>query len=163
VYLHAAWFILSIAAVPPLSSEQIKFMETWGLTYLIFAGRALHLSYEPIFLKALFLADVPALLLAEIPLALILIPIEIAFHISTYAKSYVAAACMLLVGSCQWLLIGGVMHARLESRKRKNWFLQMLKRHIVIVIALIVLFVAIATAYLISGPCLYLPSCNPVY
>jgi hypothetical protein len=70
--------------------------------FTIFAGRWFHFHYEPLIVKVLWAADLPALLLAVLP-ALLVSPVVSLVHLGTFERSYVAAGEFLVAGSLQWL------------------------------------------------------------
>ena len=71
----------------------------------MFAGRAFHFTYQSVDLKALVVADLPAGMV-QLPLGLLLSPIIKILHIGTYAASYVGAAILFILATCQWLVVG---------------------------------------------------------
>jgi hypothetical protein len=81
----------------------------------LFAGRPFHFHYESLSLQMLFIVDLPSELAAIVP-AIVLHPVLTAFHLGHYVGSYLGAAIELLVSSCQWLIIGGLVKPRLEPR-----------------------------------------------
>ncbi len=144
VCLHAAWFFLAIANMSPPAPALAQFLDNGGWSSAtVFAGRPFHFTYELMFLKAIVLVDMPSML-AAIPIGLLLSPLEKAFHVGSYVASYVEAALLLLLASCQWLAIGSVLHSWLKSRHSGTWFLQRLDRYFVILIVFVFLFTVIA-------------------
>src|SRR5215472_4886874 len=145
VCLHAAWFFLAIANMSPPSRAFAKWLEslTWS-DMTLFAGRPFHLYYESLAMKALFLADLPSMLV-EIPIGLLAMPLLRPFHMDLYSSSYVDAALMLVVASCQWLAVGRILESWLSPSNWGKSFMVWLQRNFVLVVATILLFSAVAT------------------
>jgi hypothetical protein len=120
VGIHAAWFFLAIAnmsAPNPAFGWLLDASGPWTTSLL--AGRPFHFSYESLSLKLLFVLDLPALI-AAIPIAIVGDVLLTALHVGSYAGSYFGAAIWLLVSSCQWLAIGGLLQARRNSRPARS-------------------------------------------
>ena len=77
----------------------------WASTTLL-AGRPFHLHYESALLKAVFLADMPALIFC-VALGLMMFPFSLLLgEPPAFVGSYIAAAVLLVAASLQWLLVG---------------------------------------------------------
>jgi len=144
VCLHAAWFLLAIANMSPPAPGLAKFFDRGGgSSATVFAGRPFHFTYESMFLKALLLVDMPSML-ASVPFDfLLLAPVEKALHVKTFAGSYVDAIVLLIIASCQWLVIGSFIDTRLKSFSWGRRGLQRFDRYFIVVIALVLLFTVI--------------------
>ena len=117
VALHAVWFFAAVHAMGPPSRATAQFWDSLqGADWTIFAGRTFHFHYEPLIVKLLFAADLPAQLLAILP-ALLIAPLMRLAHLGTFEASYVAAGGFLIAGSLQWLAIGRRLEVRWQQRK----------------------------------------------
>lgn len=144
VFLHAAWFLLVLANMSPPAPDLAQFLQRGGWSSAtVFAGRPFHFEYESVFLKLLFLIDLPSALVA-IPLDFATGSLARMLHMSLNTRSYVAAAELLLVASFEWLLIGHAIHDSLASRGKGTWLIQKLNRHFIVVMSCIALFILIA-------------------
>src|SRR5262245_39515026 len=113
VCLHASWFLLAVANMSPPSRDLASILDSgvWSSAALL-AGRPFHFTYESMFLKALLLLDLPALLIAGVVLA----PIRVLFpSLGHYVDSYFAAGEWLLAGSLQWLVLGAFLETRFHT------------------------------------------------
>jgi len=134
VALHACWFFLAVANMSPPSRAEAKFLENFsGSTGALFAGRPYHFHYESHALQILMLADMPSMIAAT-PVALLTVPLLRLAHLDSYSGSYVAAALMLLVSSCQWLLIGGLVESRLSSFDSARSLLDLVHRYFALIV-----------------------------
>ena len=116
VGLHAVWFFAAIAAMGPPSRTAAQFWDSLqGADWTIFAGRAFHFHYEPLIVKALWAADLPALIMALLP-ALLISPL-LHLALGTFEASYVAAGGFLIAGSLQGLAIGRRLEVRWQQRR----------------------------------------------
>jgi hypothetical protein len=114
--LHAVWFFVAVHAMGPPSRAAAQFWDSFqGADWTIFAGRTFHFHYEPLIVKLLWAADLPALLMAILP-ALLMAPLIRLAHLGTFETSYVAAD-FLIAGSLQWLAIGRRLEVRWRQRK----------------------------------------------
>src|SRR5215475_7793034 len=87
--LHAAWFFLAIANMSPPSRALGAFFDRGGgSTAALLAGRPFHFEYESIFLKLLFLMDLPSIV-AAFPLSVVSAPLVVLFRVGHYYGSYV--------------------------------------------------------------------------
>lgn len=144
VCLHAAWFLLAIANMSPPAPSFAKFLDSGGWSSAtVFAGRPFHFTYESVFLKALLVVDTPSMLVG-IPLGFLSAPIERVLHVGFFVGSYVDAVALLLVGTCQWLVVGNLIDIRLKSHPFWARALPGLNRFFVIVMMLVLLFAVIA-------------------
>jgi hypothetical protein len=103
VSIHSAWFFIAIARMGSPCPE----CGTWAAnsSTTLVAGRPFHFAYEPLMVRILWTADMPAMIAmipASIATALLLWP----FHMGFYRESYVYAALMLVGATAQWLIIG---------------------------------------------------------
>jgi hypothetical protein len=119
VGIHAAWFFLAVANMG-LPKPAFGFPDTgqWAFrtsNESLLAGRPFHFHYEPLSVKVLFVADLPALI-AAVPVAMVVNVLLIPLRVSRYVGSYFGAVIWLLASSCQWLLIGHLLQARRNSR-----------------------------------------------
>jgi hypothetical protein len=115
--LHAVWFFAALHAMGPASRAAAQFWDTVeGADWTIFAGRTFHFTYEPMVVKLLWAADLPALLLTILP-DLLAAPLIRLAHLGTFESSYVAAGEFLIAGSLQWLAIGRWLEVRWYQRK----------------------------------------------
>jgi hypothetical protein len=118
--LHAAWFLLAVANMSPPSPALGKFLESvQGSTTTLFAGRPFHFHHESIVLQILILADLPSALV-QVLLTLLALPLLKMVHLSLYTASYVDAGCLLLIATCQWLMIGYAVETWMISRQRER-------------------------------------------
>lgn len=119
VWIHAAWFFLAVANMgPPNPAFELPDTGPWALrtsNTSLLAGRPFHFRYEPLSVKVLIVADLPALL-AAVPIALVVDMLLISLRVSGYVGSYFGAVIWLLASSCQWLLIGGLLQARRNTQ-----------------------------------------------
>ena len=115
VGLHAVWFFAALNAMgAPSRAGAQSWDSLQGADWTIFAGRTFHFHYEPLIVKALWAADLPALIMSVLP-ALLISPLFQLVDLGTFETSYVAAGGFLIAGSLQWLAIG----RRLEIRGRQ--------------------------------------------
>ena len=144
VFLHAAWFFITIANMLPPDPAFAKFLEHFsGSTTTLFAGRPFHFAYESPAMQFLFLADMPSLI-AGIPVGFLISPLMRLAGLDFYSGSYVGAFLMLLVASCQWLTIGKLLESRLSSSNWGKRFLGFVHHYFFLVAGSIFLFTAIA-------------------
>jgi hypothetical protein len=114
---HAVWFFVAVMAMGPPSRSAAQFWDSFvGADWVIFAGRPFHFYYEPLIVKSLLVADLPANVVAAMA-DLCVSPLWRVFHLGTYEASYVAAGKWLLVGSLQWLAIGRLLELSWWRRK----------------------------------------------
>jgi len=117
VGLHAVWFFAALHAMGSPSRAAAQFWDSFqGADWTIFAGRPFHFHYEPLIVKAFWVADLPALLIAILP-ALLITPLIRLAHLGTFETSYVEASEFLIAGSLQWLTIGRRLKVRWLQRK----------------------------------------------
>jgi len=65
---HGVWFFVALHDMGPPSRAAAAFRDSFeGADFTIFAGRWFHFHYEPLIVKSLFAADLPAMLLAMLP------------------------------------------------------------------------------------------------
>ena len=104
--IHAVWFFVAVEKMGPPSRQAATFLDSLaGADFTMFAGRTFHFTYQSLDLKALMVADLPAGL-AQLPLGLLLSPLRKTLHIGTFEESYVSAALLFIVATCQWLVVG---------------------------------------------------------
>jgi len=104
--LHTVWFFAVLHAMGPPSRRAAAFWDSLeGADFTIFAGRFFHFQYQPLVVKALFTADLPALLVGGLA-SLVLSPLARLVHLGTYEGSYIGAAAFLFTATLQWLAIG---------------------------------------------------------
>ncbi len=144
ISLHTAWFFLAIANMSPPSAGLTKYLDQGGWSSAtLFAGRPFHFTYESIVLKSLVLVDLPAML-AELPIGLPLSPLVSTLHLGSYSRSYLEAGLLLLLATCQWLVVGRLVESRIGSTKSGAQLLSRLRRYWMIAVACIVILTAIA-------------------
>src|SRR5882672_4350221 len=115
--IHIAWFFLAVTNMRPPSRDLAKFLETVsGSTTALFAGRPFHFHYESLGLKLLIIGDMPAML-ASLPIGFLLWPVSVLLHLDRYAQSYISAGILLLLGTCQWTLIGRIVQLRMTATR----------------------------------------------
>lgn len=113
---HGLWFLLSVANMSPPDKALGEFFDQGGWsTTALFAGRPFHFHYESAALKILILADLPGVLLM-VPFHIAISPFLITLHLSHETASYFEAAYMLIGGTCQWLLLGRILEAKIKRR-----------------------------------------------
>src|SRR5260370_8316416 len=140
VFLHAAWFLLTIANMSPPSPGLANYLEHGGWSSAtILAGRPFHYTYESLCLQILVLFDLPSWL-ASIPVAFLFLPFLKIFHPGLYERSYVDAGMLLAVSSLQWLTTGYLAHKWLGSRRWGSSVLQPIHRSFKPTTVLILLF-----------------------
>jgi hypothetical protein len=116
VGLHAVWFFAALHAMGPPSRAAAQFWDSFQWAdWTIFAGRPFHFHNEPLIVKALWAADLPALLMAILP-SLLIAPLIRLAHLGTFETSYLAAGGFLFAGSLQWLAIGRRLEVRWHHR-----------------------------------------------
>lgn len=104
--LHAICFFTALHAMGQPSRSAAAFWDSLSdADFTIFAGRSFHFHYEPLVVKAMFTADLPALLVGGLG-SLVLSPLTRLFYPGTYERSYVDAAAVIFVATLQWLVIG---------------------------------------------------------
>ncbi|MGH9660788.1 MAG: hypothetical protein ACRD96_19730, partial [Bryobacteraceae bacterium] len=81
----------------------------------VYAGRPFHFYYEPMLVKFLMTADLPATLLASISTTGLIL-----LGISAEAASWVAALCWLCLGSLEWWVLGAYAHNKLTHRSARQ-------------------------------------------
>jgi hypothetical protein len=141
--VHAAWFFLAIANMSPPSHALADFLDKGGWSSsTIFAGRPFHFHYESTLLKSLILVDWPSMLV-EFVLGLLAWPLLTTIHPSRFAASYFDAALLLLIATCQWLVVGNEGQTRLVSKPWGAALARTLNRYFVISVALILLFAVV--------------------
>jgi len=144
VCLHTAWFLLAIANMSPPAPSFAKFLDSGGWSSAtVFAGRPFHFTYESISLKALLIVDMPSML-AGIPFGLFLAPVEKALQVGSFVGSYVDAVVLLLVATCQWLVVGNLIDTKLRAFPFGARALRGFNRSFVVVIMFVLLFAVIA-------------------
>jgi hypothetical protein len=115
--VHATWFFAAIHAMGPPSRAAAAFRDSFeGADFTIFAGRWFHFHYEPLVVKSLFAADLPAMLFNGLA-AFIASPLVRLAHLGTSEHSYIDAGEFLITGTLQWLAIGRRLEVRLHRRK----------------------------------------------
>jgi hypothetical protein len=141
--LHAAWFLLAVANMSPPSPMFGKFLESvQGATTTLFAGRPFHFHYESIVLQMLILADLPSALV-QVLSVLFMWPLLKLVHLSLYAVSYFGAGSLFFIATCQWLMVGYALETWMVSRPWGASLVRTLTRHLVIIMAFILLLTAI--------------------
>jgi hypothetical protein len=145
VFLHAAWFLLTIANMSPPSRDVADFIEhsEWSSATAILAGRPFHYHYESLSLQILFFVDLPSSL-AAIPVGFLALPFLKLFHLGLYEGSYVSAGILLAVSALQWLTIGYIADKCLGSTLWGPSALLRINRSFVVLTILIFLFTAIS-------------------
>jgi hypothetical protein len=145
VTVHAAWFFLAIANMSPPSHGLGERIDRGAyVSASLLAGRPFHFEYESIALKLLVLVDLPPFL-AGIPVSLLLMPLHRVTHYGSYVASYVAAATLFIVSSCQWLAVGKLIESRIGLNRPEDHSLKRLNRFFAAAIALILLVTVIVT------------------
>jgi hypothetical protein len=145
VFLHASWFMLTIANMSPPSHDVANFIEhsEWSSTTAILAGRPFHYHYESLSLQILFFVDLPSLL-ASIPVGFLALPFLKLFHLGLYEGSYVSAGILLAVSALQWLTIGYIADKCLGSLLWGPSVRLRIHRSFIVLTILIFLFTAIS-------------------
>ena len=139
--VHAAWFFVAIANMAPPSHAFADFLDSGGgSSAAVFAGRPFHFTYESVPLKVLILADLPSMLVGS---ALgFLEGLFKTIHLNLYVASYFGAALLLVIATCQWLVIGNVQ-LKIASRAWGEAWLSSLNRHFALTIAFILLLAVV--------------------
>jgi hypothetical protein len=149
VFLHAAWFLLTIANMSPPSPRLANFIEQFGgsSTTAILAGRPFHYHYESLSLQIMFLVDLPSWL-ASAPIGFLFLPFFKLFHVGRFSGSYIGAGILLVMSSLQWLLLGNLLHVWLNSRRWGVATIQRLNRHFEVLTVLVLSFTAVTAPIL---------------
>lgn len=143
VTIHGAWFFLAIANMSPPSRGLGERIDRGGyVSATLLAGRPFHYTYESIALKLLVLVDLPSFLVC-IPVSLLSTPVHVVIHFGSYVSSYVAAALLLTVSSCQWLAVGKLIESRIGLDRSGDNHLRRLNRFLVPAIVLITLITVV--------------------
>jgi hypothetical protein len=145
VFLHASWFLLTIANMSPPSHDVADFIEhsEWTSTSAILAGRPFHYHYESLSLQILFFVDLPSSL-ASIPVGFLALPFLKLFHLGLYEGSYVGAGILFALSAWQWLTIGYFADKWLGSEPWGPSLLLRIHRSFIVLTVLILLFNAIS-------------------
>ena len=137
--LHLAWFLLAIANMSPPSPAFADFLDQGGWSSAtIFAGRPFHFHYECIFLKLLLWVDVPSLLM-EALWGLLSFPVLMYVHLSSYLASYFGAGFLLLIATCQWLMLGKAARNWVKSKQLGGLLERTFSRYFAVTIVAILL------------------------
>ena len=141
--VHASWFFLAIANMAPPNRAFAQFLEgvQWSSSTL-FAGRPFHFVYESMYLRLLFLVDLPAML-AQLPLIAVLYPLHAVVHPSLRTRSYISAALLLVFATGQWMAMGYWIESRNARRLPQPRWLVLVNRFFFWLMSFVILFTAI--------------------
>jgi hypothetical protein len=89
-------------------------------------------------LKSLILADLPSGLL-QLPVDFASLPLQKALHLHAYSSSYLDAALLLVIATCQWMIIGYAAQTWLAVRPWGETLLKGVTRHFIALVAFVVL------------------------
>jgi hypothetical protein len=114
--IHAMWLALGIRSMGPPSRGAASLLDSLdGADWTLLAGRPFHFTYQSWVLKSVFLADLPAMLVASLT-DLLLWPVSIVTHIGRYEGSYIAAGLLFVVATGQWLIVGYALERRFRKK-----------------------------------------------
>jgi hypothetical protein len=132
---------------PPDAALGAFFDAGGGSSATLLAGRPFHFVYESLGLKLLFLADLPSYFLG-IPLSVAAGMLALSLHIGFYYGSYATAACWLLAGSTQWLLIGYAFDLRCQRSPFPSKVANQFRVYVPLVLILVLVGTVIGAAAL---------------
>jgi len=101
--LHTVVLVFAILAKPPVpyAAPVGDGIPLWGGAGVVMvAARSFHWNYEPLVVKLLMIADLPALTAGDVLLA------RPAATVSEYTRSYLEAGAWVVLGFVQWCAIG---------------------------------------------------------
>jgi hypothetical protein len=116
--IHAMWLALGIRSIGPPSRSAANFLDSsQGADWTLLAGRPFHFTYQSWILKSVFLADLPAMLVASLT-DLLVWPVSFVTHVGIYEGSYIAAGLLFVVATGQWLIVGCALERRFRKKTR---------------------------------------------